>query len=372
MRKSFVIYAMMLIVSVSACETVNPGTGVSDDGRDPKSMYISVDKTVIESDGKDKAVFTVTDGAGNVLSTYANMGSVFYKNVDTGVRLPMYSESFSSVADGTFRFVGIVGGKETVDTVTITSTNRAAYEVFHRNVAVFKLTATWCPNCPAMTTALNSLDDDAKAHTVVLACHNSDAFSVRCGESDLAGAAALKINPNLTTLALPSLVYDLSVMDGSRATSGIMSHIMQRRVESPAAAGIKVEEFLRDGNVLTVKAAAKASASGVFDMACAVLADGLYDASGNAENGIYNDVVIAISSAGNILSCARSTSFSLDENEEYSREFTFTLPDDFPQEYLNGLKAVVLLHKMGADGVSEVNNCVLCPYSMTKDYEYND
>ena len=134
---------------------------------DPSSYYIYVDKTGIESDGIDLARFTIKNGKGDVLSTYDNMGSVFYENVATGVRLPRYSESFSSIQDGEFEFVGIYKGKKTVNTVSITSSNRASYELYHKNVAVFKLTATTCPNCPSMTDALNGLDDDAKDHSIV-------------------------------------------------------------------------------------------------------------------------------------------------------------------------------------------------------------
>ena len=159
------------------------GEGPADPVGDPKEegYYIYVDKEVIEADGKDVATFTVKDQDDNIISTEANMGKVWYENVATGVRLDRYSTGFSAMADGESEFAGIVSGTRTVNTVKIKTQNRKKYEVFHKNVTVFKLTATWCPNCPSMTTVLEGLDEETAGHTIILACHNTDRFSVPFG-----------------------------------------------------------------------------------------------------------------------------------------------------------------------------------------------
>lgn len=370
MRKQIAyIFAAMLPVVCSCGEAGLQGN--EDEHLDKESYYIYVDKTSIESDGKDAALFTIKSGAGEVLSTYENMGSVYYKNTATGVRLPRYSESFTSIEDGQYEFVGIYKGKETVNTVTITSDNRDAYEVFHRNVAVFKLTATHCPNCPSMTTALNGLDEDAKSHSVVIACHNEDAFSVSCGKSDLAGAVALKADPELPSLGLPSLVFDLSFLKIDRSSSAISGEIMNRRVEAPAEVGIKITSFSLVGNDLKVTASVKADKGGDYDMSAAVLADGLYYENGYSADGYYNDVAISINSI-DFVRYSNATGFTLGAGEEYEREFTFSFNDGAPSpEALAKLKTVVLVHKKYEDGASDVNNVASCAYGSSVDYLYN-
>ena len=86
------IFAAVALIS---CESQDP-TPTPNDG----TMTISVDKTQIESDGIDMATFTIVDGSGKVITTDANKGSVYFKNVKTGKRLPRYSKGFSSIADG--------------------------------------------------------------------------------------------------------------------------------------------------------------------------------------------------------------------------------------------------------------------------------
>ena len=365
------IFPLVLSCSGASLPSDKEESGDNSESLDPSSYYIYVDKTGIESDGIDKACFTIKNGKGDVLSTYDNMGSVFYENVATGVRLPRYSESFSSIRDGEFEFVGIYKGKKTVNSVSITSSNRASYELYHKNVAVFKLTATTCPNCPSMTDALNGLDDDAKDHSIVIACHNADQFSIKCGRSDVAGASALKVDPNLTTLALPSLVYDLAFMEGTRATSAISGFIMDRRINAPAEVGVKIGSFALDDDQLKVKAYVKADRAGNYDMTAAILCDGLYAPEGYSSDGYYNDVVIAINEE-NFINYTNSTGFALVKGQEYEREFIFTFSDGVPQaDYLKRFRAVVLVHKRNDKGASDVNNAAICNYGQSQDYRLN-
>ena len=229
-------------------------------------FYIYADKTVIEADGKDMAAFTVKDQDGNIVSTDDNMGKVMYEDVTTGVRLDRYSTGFASVVDGEFEYVGVVSGKKTLNSVKVKAQNRAKYEKFHKNVTLFKLTATWCPNCPAMTNAIKGLGKDAMDHVIVLACHNDDAYSVNMGNMDLAAAVALHVEPEMTSLGLPSNVYDLAFYDDARTVSMITRNIMDRRVSSPATCGVKVSSVSIDGSDLKVSAAVMSDKGGEYDL----------------------------------------------------------------------------------------------------------
>lgn len=330
-------------------------------------LTISVDKSVIESDGKDMAVFTVRDIDGNVLTTEENLGAITFKNVATGYRLPRYSEGFTSIADGEYEFVGIYGGVETVNSVKITSSNRKKYEIFHRNVALFKLTGTWCTACPGMTAALHSLDDDAKAHSVILACHNEDSgHPFLCGYGNVDLATAVFLHMDESVAAYPSLCYDMSFLDKSQSTLTISNKVMERRIEAPAAVGIKINSMVHDEQTLKVSVSVKASASGDYDMVCALLADDCQYAGGTAEDGMYDDVVLAVSGE-NLLTYRPASLFHLDENGEESRTLEISVPSTVD---LTPMKVVVLVHKKEAFG-SSINNCVVCPWGETLDYIYN-
>ena len=367
----YILLAFLPLFSSCTGAGLQSGEKHEEESLDPSSYYIYADKTSIESDGMDEAVFFIKNGKGDVVSTYENMGSVFYKNVETGIRLPRYSESFTSIRDGEYEFVGIYKGNETVNSVKVISSNRTSYEKYHKNVAVFKLTATTCPKCPRMTESLNMLDDDAKEHSIVIACHNADKFSVQCGRNDLAAAAALKVEPNLTYLGLPSLIYDMSFMGTSVATSAISSSIMERRVASPAEVGIRISSFILDGNVLKLKASMKADRSGRYDMTAAVLADGLYEPTGYSVDGYYNDVAVAINEA-NFLAYDNSTGVAMNKDEESERVFTFTFDGQAPSaDVLARFRGVILVHTKYDDGHSEINNSAVAPYGGSVDYILN-
>lgn len=349
-------------------ETPAPDQGNGEENTDTlkPGLYIYVDKDVIESDGIDMANFTIKDQDGKVVSTEANVNSrdIFYKNVATGMRLDAFSTGFTSVQDGVYEFSGIYNGKETLNTVTITSQNRAKYEVFHRNVALFKLTATWCPNCPSMTAALDGMDEQTKDHTVILACHNADEYSVQCGSNDLAAAAYLKVVPSGAGFGLPTNVYDLAINSSVRTSNGIAREIMQRRIESPATCGIKVNSVEFVGSDLKVNASMKTSTGGAYDLTCAVLCNTLGES--------YHNVVIAINEK-NFLQYTSSTLQNLSKDEEMTREFTFSFGDNVPSgNALDNIKVAVLAHRKTEDGESVVDNVTLCLYGESVDYKYNE
>lgn len=362
------VLAIVAAFALISCEGQDPTPAPA-----PGTMTISVDKTQIESDGIDMATFTIVDPQGNVITTEANKASVYFKDVKTGKRLPRYSTGFTSIADGEFEFVGIFNGQETSNSVKITSANRASYEVYHRNVAIFKLTGTWCTNCPRMTTALHSLDEDAADHSIVLACHSEaqgHPFYVQYGTTDLASAAFLAMGE--TSAAYPTNCYDMSSLSTSSSTIAISDEIMTRRVEAPAAVGIAISSVALEGSSLKVKAKVKASAAGTYDAVCAIVADGLYYEGGYCDNeeNLYNDVVLAIS-GDNFFSYRSNTSFDLAKDAEMEREFTFEFGETPSKSLLDKVSAVILVHKKNAAGRSEVNNCAECAFGETLDYRYN-
>ncbi len=359
-----IISIILLAVSVfAACEKHG----------EPGTFTLSVDKTQIEADGRDIATFTIKDHEGNVVTTEANMGSIFFKNVADESRLARYSTGFTSIADGEFEFVGIYNGVETSNSVKINVVNRAKYEVFHKNVTVFKLTGTWCVNCPRMTSALHSLEGDAADHSIVLACHSEEKghpFYVPYNGVDLASSVFLQMGE--TSAAYPTNCYDMVSLNTSSSTVTITDEIMQRRIDSPANVGVRISSVSLVGNTIKVSASVKASAAGTYDMVCVLVADDLKYEGGYTDNdeSLYSNVVVAVS-GDNFLTYRAASAFDLAKDAEYERDFEFTFQSAPSESVLKKMRAVVLVHKKNADGSSEVNNSAECPYGESIDYRYN-
>lgn len=364
------IIAVAMIPTFTSCDDPavipvdTPGDG---------AMTIIVDKTQIEADGKDIATFTITDHNGKIITTEANKGTIFFKNVKDETRLPRYSTGFTSIADGEFEFVGIFNGEETANSVKIKAVNRSKYEMFHKNVAIFKLTGTWCQNCPRMTTALHSLGEDAMDHSIVLACHNEEKghpFRVDYGGGDLASAVFRQMGEG--NAAFPTNCYDMASLNTSSSTVTITDEIMTRRIEAPAAVGIKISKVALDGTKLMVDASVKAGATGTYDMVCALVADNLEYQGGYTDNDedLYSNVVLGVS-GDNFLTYRSASLFDLKEGAEFDRSFEFELGAAPSAEILKNMRAVILVHKKNADGSSQVNNCAECGYGKTLDYRYN-
>ena len=364
-----IIAAAMIPTFTSCGDPVGTPTDTPEEG----AMTISVDKTQIEADGKDIATFTITDHNGKIITTEANKGTIFFKNVKDETRLPRYSTGFTSIADGEFEFVGIFNGEETANSVKIKAVNRSKYEMFHKNVAIFKLTGTWCMNCPRMTTALHSLGEDAMDHSIVLACHNEEKghpFRVDYAGGDLASAVFRQMGEG--NAAFPTNCYDMASLNTSSSTVTITDEIMTRRIEAPAAVGIKISKVALDGTKLMVDASVKAGATGTYDMVCALVADNLEYQGGYTDNDedLYSNVVLGVS-GDNFLTYRSASLFDLKEGAEFDRSFEFEFGAAPSAELLKNMRAVVLVHKKNADGSSQVNNCAECGYGKTLDYRYN-
>ncbi len=355
MRQRFYMIAFMMTIMVSCESPVSDS--VSEDG-----YTISADKTVIQADGKDMALFTIKDPSGKIVSTDSETGVIYFENVKTGKRLPRRSKGFVSMDNGEYEFVGIYRGTYTSNTVRISAVNRGKYEKFHRNVAIFKLTGAWCPACPGMTEALHDLEEDVRKHVVVLACHYNDIYSA----PGLGEALSVDFDNN----SFPANVYDLYMLD--RSVTDIASIVNERRADSPATCGIRISGFgCIDGN-LRVDAALTSSEGGSYDLACAILKDNNYLAydgrTSYAPDGYYHDIVWAASE--NVRAFKGSTSVTLEKDGQMERTFTFAYGGN--DAMLDDLKAVVFAHRKDADGGTSVDNAVLCCFGETKDYIYNE
>lgn len=341
---------------------VLPGTPV-------EPYTLTVDKSQIESDGKDAATLVVTDANGLVLTEGNYLRQVSFHITETGEwRSGMGYEGevdkFSSIIDGSYTISAMYAGKECANTVSVASRNRKKYELFHKNVAIYRLTGTWCQYCPYMTEALSNVDAFTKDHSIVMEFHNGDEFSVAYNSAmDL--AAFLLSRYGTKDDGYPYCIYSISEGSGKRTVNDIKRFVMNRLVEHPAQTGIKASSTLVDGK-LTVNASVIASVAGKYDLGMAVLKDCCVPTP-NPQNppheDIYNDVVI--SASGNFYAMS-TDSFTL----EAEAEKTMVREWESPKLDADDCR-VVLFTLREADGKVIIDNAVDFKAGETIDYRYN-
>lgn len=360
-KNSFCFLAAAFAVSCAGNVDPNdvlPGTPV-------EPYTLSADKSQIESDGKDAATLVVTDANGLVLTEGNYLRQVSFHIAETdewrsGMGYEGEADKFSSIIDGTYTISAMYSGKECENTVTVASQNRRKYELFHKNVAIYRLTGTWCQYCPYMTEALNNVDAFTKDHSVVMEFHNGDEFSVAYNPAmDL--AAFLLNRYGTKDDGYPYCIYSISEGSGKRTVNDIKRLVMNRLVEHPAQTGIKASSTLAGGK-LTVNASVMASVAGKYDLGMAVLKDNCIPTS-TAHEDVYNDVVI--SASGNFYAMS-TDSFTL----EAEAEKTLVKEWESPELDADDCR-VVLFTLREADGKVIIDNAVDFNIGETIDYRYN-
>lgn len=359
MRRLF--YLVMACAAVFSCNS-----GSDDLSTEAEAPYtLSVDKQEIESDGTDAVTFSITDANGKELTVMDNMSQIFFRNETTGKMLPRRSRTYATIEDGEYVFSATFQGVPCENKAKVTSRNRRSYEVFRRNVAVYKLTATWCQYCPTMTEALSRLDEWTKGRIVEIALH---------GEGSEYAMSVNRVNPaeELKTrfrTGYPSCIYDLEEMNSTRSYLEIESIVFDRLVSAPSTCGIKASSSCQ-GTELVIKASVASSTGGTYDIGYAVLRDGCVPANPlGAHESVYDAVPQVLS--GNY-SRMSDEKFSLQPDGE-STEKSFVLQLDrigITEDNADEFSVVVFaLAQRGDDVVTD--NIVKFPVDGAVDYVRN-
>lgn len=375
MRKIF--YAAAVLMACCGC------SGQSDDNYEQISdrfvepFTLSVDKSSIESDGHDAAIFSLKDSYGReMLEDMETMSSINIYEVSTKQRLERLTREFSSIDDGNFTFEATYQGIKSANTVSLKSQNRVKYEVFHKNVAIHKVTSVGCPACPNLSKNLHNIDEETADHIIVMECHGNyginDPFSLYVGSQDL-GTWMLMY---FSKASWPTLIYDMNHAEaGVVSTTDLQSNVYKRRVDSPATCGIKINSSSSrndgDDTYIDVSATVKSSTSGDYDLGFAVICDGLVYRGGYSENddGIYDDVILSLTS--NFASFSLMSIESVAKDKEKTFEMTAKISTEVFKAYKNKLDIVVFAHKRTSDGNSCIDNCATCGFGESLDYRYN-
>ena len=336
---------------------------------------LSVDKSEAEASGEDAVTFSLKDAFDREMLTDRNALQGINITSDKALRVPRMETTVTFIANGEYTFTAKYQGIQS-NSVVVKAKNRSAYEVYHRNVGLFKCTSVWCSACPYLGKNLHGLSEETADHTVVLGMHgnfnNTDPFSLYVGSTDLGSYMLSYFGGS----GWPTLIYDLnrSVPNGSGSvpTSDLEADILKRRVDSPATCGIKVNKVAFEGTELKVEAAITSSTGGSYTLVCAVLADGLVYQGGYSINddGVYDEVVVGLSDS--FLSYNPNNSETLEAGEEAVKQFSFDFGSNLPSESerKNYYVAVYALRMAGE--VSTMDNIVTCDYGKTVDYRLND
>ena len=370
--KKTLLYIAAMVLAAACSGTVDPEDQAQEIPEEYTEPFTLVaDKAQVEADGVDCVTFSLKDAYGReMLSDKKALQSINIVSAE-GVRVPRMDTKATFIANGTYNFTAKFKGRPSVNTVPVEAVNRSKYEVFHRNVGLFKCTSVWCSACPSLADNLHNLSDDAKAHSVVLAIHgnfnSADPFSLYVGGTDLGSYMMSYFRGN----GWPTLIYDLyNTKVGTSNTTDIESYIMERRIVSPATCGIKVSSVKVEGTSLVVSATLKSSTGGDYDMACAVLRNGLEFQGGYSLNntGIYDEVAVALSESF----LAYYDGVEVAEGAEESETFSFDFGENIPsQADLANYYVAVYAHRKTSEG-SVMDNIVTCAYGQTVDYQLND
>lgn len=364
MKTKVFMLSMATVFMMAAC------TGTHDpDDNDPSGVTgpftLSVDKAEIESDGQDAAVFTITDAEGRVLTDSEHIRNASFQIVETGEwRTDIGSGEapnvFTSISDGTYTIKAMYEGEYCQNEVKVTSKNRSAYELFHKNVLIYRFTATWCQFCPSMTVALDKMNDYSDDHSIVMEFHGNDQYTFPA-ISDYA-------NEIYGTKGFPYCIYSLAQESGKRTVNDIHRTIKSVLTDYPARTGIKGSASVQDGS-LVVDAAVKASAEGEYDLVLAVLKDDCKPSTPADGSTVYEDeydnVIVGIT--GNFKNMS-ADKFSLGKNEE--KQISRQIPDfsvSDPDKY----EVILYTLVKAADGKTVVDNAVSIPLGESTDYRYN-
>ena len=369
--KSRIFWSILaVVIAVSCSGNIDPEAGGDNTSKDPLQPFtLSVDKSSIESNGTDAATLTIKDANGLVLTgkDYIKNTSFYIKETDQ-YQSGMTSSApnvFTSISDGTYTVSAMYNGKYCANEINITSANRKKYEVFHKNVAIYRLTRTWCQYCPTMTDELNKINKSSKEHSIVLEFHNVDEFAITNSGKDIAGVLLGRFAKSGDEAGLPFCIYSLDNGTGDKTVMEIQEHIKKQLYDNPARTGIKATSTASDGSI-TVNATVKASVAGKYDLVMAILEDNCKPTSGEAYESVYNDVVRSIS--GNYYAMASDSAFNLqaDGEKEIVKSFNF----DSALLKMQNIRIVLMTLREAGNKVL-IDNAIEFKVGENLDYKYN-
>lgn len=366
---SLVLLAALHLVVATGChgdvnELERPVDG--DNGNQPstnKGLVLSVDKQSIEANGIDCVNFSLKLDGVELMNDDETLQSVYIKHEKSGQRLDKWSTSWTAVKNGDYSFVATYKGKQSTNAVQVKVRNREKYEPYGQKVLVYDLTGTWCHACPSMAAALENVSEEWQPNMIVLGVHTNgggynDPYAIGTQAQDLGSMLLDQFRGE----GYPDCVYDLAYRNSERTASGIGTIIREHLRDYPATCGVKIASSNIEGSTLTVEATLHSPKGGEYELGYAVLLDNQRYTQGTEPDGIYDDIVCAVSSNFNGQS---EGSVILGADGTHSQTFTI---EDFPYgDKKSDLRIVIFALAKSGDKFM-VDNANVCPVGESIDY----
>ena len=364
--KRILLYISTIVLAASCSGTVDPdnqGQGdVPDEFTEP--FTLSVDKAQVEASGKDIVTFSLKDAYGReMLEDKSTLQSVNITS-EEGVRVTRMERTIGFISNGTYHFSAKYKGKASANTVEVKAQNRAKYEKYHKNVAIYKATATWCGPCAIMTKALEGLNEDTKSHSVELCWHGQDELAVTPGGWDYDyGSFVISY---FGGQGFPTVVLDLKETTIENTSSALDKAIWNIRSEYPASCGLKLStEYDAAAKVINASAELTSSTGGSYDMGMVLLLNNQIVQGGTNEDGRYSHIVRA--STGNFFMYSSESLTKVDKDGK----MTFELQIPAGNYKLSDLSVVAFALVPDGDG-ARMDNIVEVKAGESVDYILND
>ncbi len=153
------------------------------------------------------------------------------------------------------------------------------------NALVIDFTATWCVNCPRMTSAIEEAMADRPGEIVPLCVHYADPFASDDG---------LSLVQRFAIQAYPSAIVDMDPTSLTTATSKelLLSRVDERKGRKKAACLLEVSASAPADGELAVSVQVSARADGAYALWVFLVEDGLVAAqTGGSETQVHNHLL---------------------------------------------------------------------------------
>lgn len=364
-----IIYILVALAAIS-CSGSHEGPEIPEAYTAPYTLSADVDE--VEADGVSVVRFSLKDSYGReMLEDRMVRANITIASTD-GILVDSKGREVSFIDNGEHVFKARYNARYSNE-VTVTSVNRGAYESFYKNIGIFKCTSIDCSACPYFVQSYEEeVAEVYRNHGVLLAFHGDFQGSDPLGVSSSAGTLGNYIMASFGMSSWPSAVFDLHLKMTGTSSSTIEKNINELRVTNPATCGIKVNSITFEGKTVNVNVSLKSSKGGEYDLACALVEDGVrYDGGYSYQNsGIYNEVVRCVT--GNLLRYDTATLTSVAKDEEITKTLTMNFSSNLNESLLEGKYVAVWAHRKMDNGESIMDNIVTCDYGSTTEYLLND
>ncbi len=360
MKKNLMFYVCSLAFagSLASCSGSSDEVDIPTEVTGP--ITLTADKSVIEANGEDMVTFIVKDANGiDLTANEEYKKEIYFQDVTTDTYLERKTNTFKAVVNGTHSFKAYY--KDWVsEPLEIKVQNRKNYEVFYRKIAVFKMTGTWCVNCPRMTAGLHAVEEEMPGRMVRMGFHASSSAAADPFHLNETG----KIMSAFGASGFPTCIYDLIDMSSNSGKTVIKELFNEHMMKYPATCGIKINSAYNAATgKITVNASLKSNKGGTYDLVYALVQDGL--TAQDAAEDVYDYTVMGISPNYMKMSDAKFTVAA--DKEHNAAEYTIEAKG------LDASKARVVIYALTrVDGKDRVDNITECPINGSVDYKYND